>query len=173
MNTYRKAFAALAILALSAPGILLAQGNVTQTPAIVAEVLQTGKSAAISTATLCAAQIGACAVPGQYRIHADMWGSGTACSTAGSGAVAFTVTWTDENGTAHSAVVPIHIYQSGASTTATGASMAAQTALANEGASVDLNISTNGAVIQYSTTYTACTTGTLTYNLRAFVTSLQ
>jgi hypothetical protein len=63
--------------------------------------------------------------------------------------------------------------QTGAATTAVGGTFPFQTALANESASGDYTFSTNGAIIQYATGYTACTTGTGTYNLRAVVTQLQ
>jgi hypothetical protein len=65
------------------------------------------------------------------------------------------------------------ISQTGATSAAVGNSFLLQTALANESASGDFTISTNGTIIQYATGYTACTTGTGTYNLRATVTRVQ
>lgn len=173
MKTLNKAALLFSLCLLGAGSPIFAQGNLSQSPAIVAMVVQTAKTASISTSTLCAAQIGACGVPGQYHIHFDIWGSGTACSSVTAGGVGIALSWTDEAGTAHAAVVPLHIYQTSATATTTGAAVLFQTALANEGGSVDLTISTNGTVIQYATAYTACTTGTGTYNLRAFVTSNQ
>jgi hypothetical protein len=137
------------------------------------EILQTAKTAAISTATLCAASAGACNIAGQYHIHFNFWGSGTACSSVTAGSVTFLLTWTDENAVAHSAVVVPMLNQTGATSVAQGNAFTFATALANESAFGDITISTNGAVIQYATGYTACTTGTGTYNLRASVTRIQ
>jgi hypothetical protein len=134
---------------------------------------QTGKTAAITTATLCAAAAGECNVAGQYHVHWDFWGSGTACSSVTAGSVTFLLTWTDENAVSHAAAALQMMAQTGAATTAMQASFPFQTALANEGAGGDFTFSTNGSVIQYATGYTACTTGTGTYNLRATVTRLQ
>jgi hypothetical protein len=47
------------------------------------------------------------------------------------------------------------------------------TALTTESASGSYIISTNGTIIQAATTYTACTTGTGTYNLKMTVEQLQ
>lgn len=134
---------------------------------------QTGKTAAISTATLCAATTGACGRAGQYHIHWNFWGSGTACSSVTAGSVTFLLTWTDENAVTHSAVALEMQSQTGAATEAVQASFPFQTALANESASGDYTISTNGSVIQYATGYVACTTGTGTYNLRVAVVQVQ
>jgi hypothetical protein len=134
---------------------------------------QTAKTAAITTATLCAASAGACNVAGEYHVHWNFWGSGTACSSVTAGSVTFLLTWTDENATAHSAVAEQMVAQTGAATTAMQSSFPFQTALANESASGDVTISTNGSVIQYGTGYTACTTGTGAYGLRATVTRIQ
>jgi len=134
---------------------------------------QTSQTAAISTSTLCAASAGACNVAGQYHVHWNFWGSGTACSSVTAGSVTFLLTWTDENATTHSAVAMQMIAQTGAATTAMQSSFPFQTALANESASGDVTISTNGSVIQYGAGYTACTTGTGTFNLRATVTRTQ
>ena len=131
---------------------------------------QTGKTAAITTATLCAASAGACNVAGQYHVHFDFIETGTACSSVTAGSVSFQLTWTDTNGTAHSAVtVGVYDQESAAFTNA----FHFNTALGTAGASGDFNISTNGAVIQYATAYTACTTGTGTYQLDAAVSRIQ
>ena len=138
---------------------------------------QTAKTAAITTATLCAASAGACNVAGQYHVQLNVWGSGTACSAVTAGGVTPSLTWTDENGTSHSAVVVPMLSQTSATAVALEASaptVPAQTALANEGGSGDFTLSSNGsAAIQYAVAYTACTTGTLTYNIRATVTRVQ
>ena len=128
-----------------------------------ADIDQTSQTGSISTATLCAASAGACNVAGQYRINANFWGSGTACSSVTAGSVALTITWTDETGTAHSAIgFPMWDQSKSAMET----SFYFNTALGTEGAGGSWIISTNGSVIQYATTYTACSTGTGTYNLR-------
>ena len=125
-------------------------------------VTQTGQTASIGTATVCAASAGACNTAGVYRINYDFWGSGTACSAVTTGSVALTLTWTDTGATAHTAVgVPIWDQ----SKQAFGTSFFFNTALGTEGASGSYIVQTNGTVIQYATTYAACTTGTGTYNL--------
>jgi hypothetical protein len=134
---------------------------------------QTAQTAAISTATLCGPIAGSCNQPGQYHIHWNFYGSGTACSSVTAGSVTFLLTWTDENAVVHSAVALSMVAQTGAATVAVQSSFPFQTALANESASGNFTISTNGAVIQYATGYTACTTGTGTYNLRASVVRVQ
>jgi hypothetical protein len=134
---------------------------------------QTAQTAAITTATLCAASAGACNVAGQYHVHFDFIETGTACSNVTAGSVTFLLTWTDSNATAHSAVVVPMLNQTGATSVALGNSFTFATALANAGASGDFTISTNGSVIQYATGYTGCTTGTGTYRLDAAVTRLQ
>lgn len=132
---------------------------------------QTGKVAAITTATLCAATAGtACGQVGEYRVHWEFWGSGTACSAVTAGSVGLNLTWTDENAVAHTTIaMPMWDQKSAA----LGTAFNFNTALGTEGASGDYTISTNGTIIQYATTYTACTTGTGTYNLRATVEQLQ
>lgn len=134
---------------------------------------QTGKTAAITTSTLCAASAGACNQAGMYHVHWDFSGAGTACSSVTAGSVTFLLTWTDTNAVTHSAVALQMMGQTGAATTAMGGTFPFQTALANESASGDYDISTNGTIIQYATGYTACTTGTGTYQLDAAVTRLQ
>jgi hypothetical protein len=137
-------------------------------------VSSASQTAAITTSTLCAATSGNCNVAGaQYHIHWNMWGSGTACSSVTAGSVTFLLTWTDENTVTHTAVaLPMQV-QTGAATTTVQSSFPFQTSLANESASGDFTISTNGTIIQYATGYTACTTGTGTYNLRAAVQRIQ
>ena len=134
----------------------------------------TAQTAAKTTTTLCAATAGtACGQAGQYHVHWNFWGSGTACATPGPGAVTFLLTWTDENAVTHSAVSLQMVNQTAAATTAMGSSFTFASALANESASGDYTFSTNGTIIQYATGYTACTTGTGTYGLRAAVEQLQ
>jgi len=132
---------------------------------------RTSQTAAIATSTLCAATVGtACGQAGQYRISYNIWGSGTACSAVTAGSVSILLTWTDENGTVHSAR-PVNIWDD-----KTGGSIGAMnfnTNLAFEWGEGSYIISTNGTVIQYATGYTACTTGTGTYNLRITTEQLQ
>lgn len=144
--------------------------GITTLPGLVHQTAQTG---AITTATLCAAAVGQCNKAGQYHIHWDFWGSGTACSNVTAGSVTFLLTWTDANAVTHSAVALEMQAQTGAATEAVQASFPFQTALANESGSGDFTISTNGSVIQYATGYIACTTGTGTYNLDVSVNPLQ
>ena len=133
-------------------------------------VNQTSQTGSISTATLCAASAGACNVAGQYRINANFWGSGTACSVVTAGSVALTITWTDEDAQTHTAIgFPMWDETKGAMET----SFYFNTALGTESAGGSWTISTNGTVIQYATTYSACTTGTGTYNLRLTAERLQ
>jgi hypothetical protein len=137
----------------------------------------TGLTGSVATATLCAASAGACNVAGQYHVHVNLWGSGTACSSVTAGGVTPSLTWTDEHGTSHAAVVIPLLAQTSATAVALESSaptMPAETALANEGASGDYTLSLNGSTaLQYAVAYTACTTGTLTYNIRATVTRVQ
>lgn len=132
---------------------------------------QTGQTASISTATLCAAAAGACNQAGQYRVDVSFTQGGTACSIVTAGSVAFSITWTDANGTTHSAAtVPI---DNQATPTALSGAFTFTTSNATGAGSGTMNIWTNGTVIQYATAYTACTTGTGTYNVNATVTRLQ
>lgn len=136
---------------------------------------QTAQTAAISTATLCASSAGACNTAGQYHVHWDFIQTGTACSLTGATAGStFLLTWTDTNGTSHSAVSALMQSEAtGAGTPLMTQTFFFQAALGSAYASGDMNISTNGSVIQYATGYTACTTGTGTYQLDAAVTRLQ
>jgi hypothetical protein len=134
-------------------------------------VVATAKTAAITTATLCAATAGtACGQVGQYRISFSFWGSGTACSSVTAGSVPLNITWTDEGGSAHT-TVPFPLYDQAKN--AWGTAFFFNTAKTTESAQGSMVISTNGTIIQYATTYVACTTGTGTYNLRATVEQLQ
>lgn len=134
-------------------------------------VNQTGQTGAISTATLCAASAGACNVAGQYRVDVSFTQGGTACAVVTAGSVAFSVTYTDANGTTHSAAtVPI---DNQATPTALSGAFTFTTSNATGAGSGTMNIWTNGTVIQYATAYTACTSGTGTYNVNATVTRLQ
>lgn len=135
---------------------------------------QTAKTAAISTATLCASAAGACNQPGMYRIDWDFIETGTVCATPGPGAVTFLLTYTDSNSTAHTAMVMPMQNQTSATAIAVGNAFTFNaTSIANSGASGSFNISSSGAVIQYATGYTACSSGTGTYQLDATVTRLQ
>lgn len=135
----------------------------------------TANTGAISTATLCAASAGACNTAGQYHVHWDFMQTGTACSLTGATAGAtFLLTWTDTNGTAHSAVSALMQSEgTGAGTPLMSQTFFFQATLAAAYGTGDMNISTNGSVIQYATGYTGCTTGTATYQLDAAVSRLQ
>lgn len=148
-------------------------GSAKLIESVAAKIHLTAQTASISTATLCAASAGACNQAGQYRVKWDFIETGTACSSVVAGSVTFALTWTDSNATSHAAVIMPMLNQTGATSVAQGNSFTFATALANAGASGDFIISTNGAVIQYATTYTGCTTGTGTYQLDAVVTRVQ
>jgi len=151
-------------------------GASTATPGMLVRrqpspIHQTAQTAAISTATLCAAAAGACNVAGQYHIHFTFIETGTACATPGTGGVTFLLTWTDTNGTTHSAVSVG--FDDASAINAVSQTFHFQTTLAAAWASGDFNVSTNGTGIQYATGYTACGVGTGTYQLDAVVTRLQ
>lgn len=132
---------------------------------------QIAQAALINTATLCAASAGACNIAGQYEVRVSFTQGGTACSVVTAGSVSFNLTYTDANGTAHSAfAIPID-NQATASTLASAFNFT--TSNATGSASGYYVFWTNGTVIQYSTTYTPCTTGTGTYNVDASVMRLQ
>jgi hypothetical protein len=130
----------------------------------------TAQAAAISTATLCDTVAGACNQAGQYRVDWNFVENGTACATPGPGGVTFLLTWTDHAGTHSAASLPMH---DSASLTATSGTFTFQTTKTNAWASGSFNLQSTGAIIQYGTGYTACTTGTGTYELNATVTRLQ
>ena len=132
----------------------------------------TGQTGSISTATLCAASAGACNVSGTYHVQIALYQSGSACSANTTNGVSVQLSWTDANGTAHSAqTIPLEI--NGTATFGTSGVMAWGATTVNAWASGDLNIDTNGTVIQYATTFAQCTTGTATYAISAVTTRLQ
>lgn len=135
-------------------------------------VSQTAKTAAVTTFTVCAATAGtACGQAGQYRLTYNVWGSGTACSSVTAGSTVLNFTWTDENAVAHTTInAPMWDQKTAAMTSG---QVNFNTALGTEGGSGSFIISTNGTIIQAATTYTACTTGTGTYNLRITAEQLQ
>ena len=84
------------------------------------------------------------------------------------------LTWTDENSVAHSAVLMSMDDQTTATAITRQSLFHFETALANESASGIYVLSSSGAAaIQYTLTYTACTTGTGTYNWRGAVRQIQ
>lgn len=134
-------------------------------------IRSTGLTGAVTTATLCAASAGACNVAGQYHIHWVFYEGGTACGTPATGGVTFLLTWTDANGTTHSAV---SLGMDDASAiNAVSQTFHFQATLAAAWASGDFNVDTNGTIIQYATGYTACGVGTGNYALSAVVTRVQ
>ena len=130
----------------------------------------TAQTAAISTATLCDTVAGACNQAGQYRVDWNFVENGTACATPGPGGVTFLLTWTDNSGAKSAVSLPMF---DSTSLTATSGTFTFQATKANARASGTYNIQSTGAIIQYATGYTACTTGTGTYELNATVTRLQ
>jgi trimeric autotransporter adhesin len=153
-------------------------GASTATPGMMVRsqpspIKSTGLVASVSTATLCAASAGACNVAGEYHVHLAMEQTGTACTANTTNGVSFQLTWTDGAGNVHSAqTIPI---TTNASLTgfATSGVMAWGATTLGAWASNDMNIDTNGSVIQYATTYASCTTGTATYALDAAITRIQ
>lgn len=132
----------------------------------------TAQAASVGTATLCAASAGACNVGGVYHVHLAMHQDGTACSANTTAGVSVQLTWTDTDGTAHSAqTVPL---ETSASLIALTGTMAWPNTGVTAYASGDFNIDTNGTIIQYATTYAACTTGgPAKYALGLTVTRIQ
>ena len=134
-------------------------------------IRSTGLTAAVSTATLCAASAGACNQAGTYHVHIALYQSGTACSANTTAGVAPSLTWTDGNGTAHSAQgIPM---DTNASLVATSGTMAWGATTLGAWGSGDINIDTNGTVVQYAIAFSQCTTGTATYAASLAVTRLQ
>lgn len=127
--------------------------------ASVSPIHLTAQTASISTANVCSTT--GCPV-GQYEIVYNFVQGGTACGTPGTGGVSLALTWTDAAG-AHSAVAvpmtdsvgltPVNKFTFQTSNTAAWAS--GQFTLWTTGASA----------IQYATTYTACSSGTGTYEV--------
>jgi hypothetical protein len=151
----------------SSPGMM----NRTQPGAI----RSTGLTGSVSTATLCAASAGACNTAGTYRVHVALYQGGVACTTNTTGGVSVQLTWTDGNGSAHSAIT-LPLVTNSSLVALTGTMLFNQTAsgIATVFGSGDLTIDTNGSIIQYATTYASCSvTGTATYAISAAVTRLQ
>lgn len=128
-----------------------------------------GQTGSIATATLCSATN--CFTAGSYNVWAVFGETGTACATPGSGGVTITITWTDNNSVSHTVVIPLS--DSGGGTPAFGTKFTFQTSNAAAWATASFNISTNGSIVQYATTYTACGSGTGTYVLDAGVTEIR
>jgi hypothetical protein len=132
----------------------------------------TAQTGSISTATLCAASAGACNVAGTYHVQVSLYQSGSACTANTTAGVSVQLSWTDANGTAHSAqTIPLTI--NGTAVFGTSGVMAWGATTVNAWGSGDFNIDTNGTVIQYATTYANCATGTATYAISAVTTRLQ
>jgi hypothetical protein len=121
-----------------------------------------GQTAAISSSTLCAsATCGA----GQYEVNYYM-DSTVACTTAGSAAASLTLGWTDETN-AKTLQAPL------SGTGISGGNSLTLGSTANFGSGSVTFWSAGGANLTYSSSYTACTTGTGTYALRVAVRQLQ
>jgi len=134
-------------------------------------IRSTGLTGAVSTATLCAASAGACNVAGTYHVHFALYQSGTACTANTTGGVSPSLTWTDANGTTHSAI-GIPLFSDGVVNAITGTMLWGATTVSGI-ASGDFNIDTNGTVIQYAVAFAQCNTGTATYAISAVVDRLQ
>jgi hypothetical protein len=136
------------------------------------QISLTAQTAAISTATLCSGTTeGQCNHVGQYLLNFSFVEDGTACGTPGTGGVTFLLTWTDDNGTVHSAV-SLGMDDASAINTVSQ-TFHFQTSLGAAWGSGQFVFSSNGSVVQYATGYTACGVGTGSYRLKATVTRLQ
>lgn len=157
----------------SSAGLLTGTGGDCGAALPIATITKTSQTATIAETILCASTT--CNVAGaQYQVAWNIWGSGTACSSVTAGQVTFTLYWTDEQGTAHNGVIMLMNTQTSATAISAAAYFHFETSLANEGSSGVFVISTNGAAaIQFGNVYTACTTGTGTYNERLTVTRVQ
>jgi len=125
-------------------------------------VSSTGLTAAVASTTVCAsASCGA----GQYVVNYYV-DSTVSCTTPGSAAASLTIGWTDET-SAKTLQVPL----SGAGIT--GGNSMALGSTANFGSGAMTLWSAGSGNITYSTSYTACTTGTGTYAVRIAVRQLQ
>jgi hypothetical protein len=107
---------------------------------------------------------------GQFRVDWNFVENGTACSNVTAGGVTFLLTWTDDSRTRSAVSLPMF---DASSLTATSGSFHFATTKTNAWASGTFTIQSTGAIIQYATGYTACTTGTGTYEPNATVTRLQ
>lgn len=134
-------------------------------------IRSTGLVAAVTTATLCAASAGACNQSGTYHVHVSLYQSGSACTANSTGGVTPSISWTDGNGTAHSAI-GIPLESDGVVNALTGTMLWGATTVTGI-ASGDYNIDTNGTVIQYAIGFAQCNTGTATYAASLAVTRLQ
>ncbi len=141
-------------------------GRATAGPGLVAlygtPVSATGNTAAIASTTLCSAT--ACPA-GQYVV--DYYVDSTAaCTSAGPAAVAVTLGWTDET---NAKTVQVSLSGAGVS----GGNSLGLGSTSNFGSGEFSVWSAGTAAITYSTSYTACTTGTGTYALRMAVRQVQ
>lgn len=137
----------------------------------------TGATAAVTTATLCAASAGACNVAGQYAVHIYINQSGTACSVVGAtAALTPSLTWTDSGGTTRTSAFPLTTSATIGTTPLTIPTLSTSlipTTGVFSFATSDMTIRTNGTVIQYALAYTGCTTGTFSYDTIISVTRLK
>ena len=141
-------------------------GRATAGPGLVAlygsPVSSTGNTAAVSSTALCSTT--ACPA-GQYTV--DYYVDSTvSCATPGSAAASVTLGWTDET-----SAKTLQVGLSGAGISG-GNSMALGNT-SNFGSGSFTLWSAGTAAITYSTSYTACTSGTGTYALRLSVRQVQ
>lgn len=150
----------------NADGMISAKGFLS--PNVVHVTAQTATK---TIYTLCAAATGGCNAAGQYRISWYFNQGGTACGTPGTGGVTFALTWVDNAGTHSAVALPM---DDASSLTATGTKFTAQSANTSAWASGVFNIwSTGASAIQITNTYTACSVGTLTWELAASAERVQ
>lgn len=140
-----------------------------------ASIRSTGLVAAVTTATLCAASAGACNQAGTYQVHIALYQSGAACTTNTTGGVSPTLTWTDGNGTAHTAVAfPIDTQSSSTAITTTMLFNQTGAGIGTVFGTGNFVIDTNGSIIQYAIGFAQCSvTGTATYAASLTVDRLQ
>lgn len=151
---------------VNADGMISAKGFLS--PNVVHVTAQTATK---TIYTLCAAASGGCNAAGQYRISWYFNQGGTACGTPGTGGVTFALTWVDNAGTHSAVALPM---DDASSLTATGTKFTAQSSNTAAWASGSFNIwSTGASAIQITNTYTACSVGTLTWELAASAERIQ
>lgn len=138
-------------------------------------IRSTGLVAAVTTATLCASSAGACNTAGTYHVHIALYQSGAACTTNTTGGVSPTLTWTDGNGTAHTTVAfPMDTQSSAVAISTTMLFNQTAAGIGTVFGSGDLNIDTNGSIIQYAIGFAQCSvSGTATYAASLTVDRIQ
>lgn len=141
-------------------GKIITYNNLTATGSGVVPVYgavhSTAQTLAITTSTLCAA---AACTGGLYKVSAYLLSAAT-CATPGPGAIAVNLSWTDEAGAKATQAIPLDVNNALTFAATLGLGTTTGYAFGNV-----LIRSTGAQPIQYATVYTACTSGTGTYNL--------